>query len=88
MLPVDLRELEVIAEDDALAWEWLQVLHNYEVVLADILYPETEDPEDSSKDASVRIFFEVCLILFRDIDNLVLLLLINLFDNKALVMRH
>jgi hypothetical protein len=64
MLPVDLRELEVIAEDDALAREGLQILHDDEVVLADILYPKAEDPVNSSKDASVRISFEVRLILF------------------------
>jgi hypothetical protein len=64
MLPVDLRKLEVIAEDDALSREGLQILHDDEVVLADILYPKAEDPVNSSKDASVRISFEVRLILF------------------------
>lgn len=71
-----------------MAREGLQVLHNDKVVLADILYPKTENPLDSCKDASIGISFEVCLILFRDIDDLVLLLLINLLDNEALVMRH
>ena len=88
MLPVDLRELEVIAKDNALAWEGLQILHNDKVVLADILYPKAEYSIDSCKDASIGISFEVRLILFRDIDNLVLLLLIDLLDNEALVMRH
>ena len=88
MLPVYHRELEIIAEYDALAREWLKILHDYEVVLADILYSKAEDPVNSGKDASICISFEVCLILFRDIYNLILLLPVNFLDNEALVMRH
>ena len=87
MLPIDLRELEVISENDTLTWKGFQILHYDEVVLANILYPQAEDTKYLCED-TIRIAFKVLHILFRDIDNLLFLVLVYLFHNKLLVMSH